>query len=216
MATTGYWSGVPLKPQARGYDAAYAGVPNWDIGRPQRAFVLLAEAGAIGHRVLEVGCGTGELSLFLARRGHEVLGIDFSPRAIAAARAKAKGRWIDAHFLVWDVLELDDLGLTVDTVVDSALLHCLDEEGRRRFVDGLGTVLTTGGRYLVQVDAKPDGTDITVPGVSRQEFRALFRPSNGWRIDFIAETTFERTFSRNLSFVAAMTRVGPGTSTGTG
>jgi len=41
----------------------YTTPPPWDIGRPQPAFVALAEAGAIRGRVLDVGCGTGELVL---------------------------------------------------------------------------------------------------------------------------------------------------------
>ena len=50
------------------FDAAYSGTPPWDIGRPQPAFLALAEAGALRGRVLDVGCGTGEHTLMAAGR----------------------------------------------------------------------------------------------------------------------------------------------------
>ncbi len=48
------------------FDALYAGTPPWDIGRPQPAFLALAQEGAIRGRVLDVGCGTGEHVLMAA------------------------------------------------------------------------------------------------------------------------------------------------------
>ena len=154
---------TPDRPIAHVYDAAYSGVPNWDIGRPQRAFVALAEAGLIEGPVLDVGCGTGELSLFLARRGHRVLGIDLSSLAIRQAKAKAEWRRISAKFLVWDALELPRLaagGLSFGTVVDCAMFHILGDAERDRFVAGLATVLRPGGRYCVLGDARRDPREV--------------------------------------------------------
>ena len=53
----------------------YAGQPRWEIGRPQKA--LLAVADRITGSVLDTGCGTGENALFFASRGQKVTGIDF-------------------------------------------------------------------------------------------------------------------------------------------
>ena len=46
----------------------------------------------ISGSVLDAGCGTGETALYLAGRGHAVVGIDFAPAAIARARVKAAAR----------------------------------------------------------------------------------------------------------------------------
>ncbi|HKN42760.1 MAG TPA: hypothetical protein VJW23_02465, partial [Propionibacteriaceae bacterium] len=52
------------------FNAMYdAGPPPWDIGRPQPAFLELADQGLLVGRVLDVGCGTGEHALMAAARG---------------------------------------------------------------------------------------------------------------------------------------------------
>ncbi len=63
-------------PDEPGFNHAYGGTPPWDISRPQAECVRLEESGEIRGSVLDVGCGTGEHVLYLARRGHEAWGID--------------------------------------------------------------------------------------------------------------------------------------------
>ncbi|MFC6785809.1 class I SAM-dependent methyltransferase [Halobaculum halobium] len=192
---------------AYGFDASYHhNVPNWDIGRPQRAFVALAEAGRIGRRVIEVGCGTGELSLFLARRGHKVLGVDVAPTAIRQAREKARWRRIPAHFLVWDALRLDALGVGADTVVDSAMLHCLGPMERRLSTEAIRRTLRPGGDYFLLCDARDDGVAPTWASLSRADLRALFRPDRGWELSFVSDTVFERRGTRNPAFLVGARR----------
>jgi hypothetical protein len=55
------------------FENLYARQPRWEIGRPQKA--LLAVADRITGSVLYAGCGTGENALFLASRGQKVTGI---------------------------------------------------------------------------------------------------------------------------------------------
>ena len=70
-------------PDRSTFESAYAGAAPWDIGRPQRALVEVADR--IAGSVLDAGCGTGENALFLAARGHKVTGIDFLAEPIARA-----------------------------------------------------------------------------------------------------------------------------------
>jgi SAM-dependent methyltransferase len=196
------------RPIAHVYDAAYAGVPNWDIGRPQRVFVRLAEAGLVRGPVLDVGCGTGELSLFLARRGHDVLGIDLSPLAIRQAREKARWRRIDARFLVWDAMDLPRLGtagFTFRTVVDSAMFHVLGDRERDRLVAGLGEVVPSGGLYCVLGDARSD--DRAIYGITPEEIRRRFGGTGGWEVAFAYETGFERRWSTNPAYFVGVRRL---------
>ena len=196
------------RPIAHVYDAAYAGVPNWDIGRPQRPFVRLAESGLVRGPVLDVGCGTGELSLFLARQGHDVLGIDLSPLAVRQAREKARWRRIDAHFLVWDALDLPRLGaagFAFRTVVDSAMFHVLGDRERDRFVEGLAEVVQSGGLYCVLGDARTG--DRAVYGITPGELRRRFGEAGGWEVAFAHGTGFERRWSANPAYFVGVRRL---------
>ena len=189
------------------YDAAYTGVPNWDIGRPQRPFVGLVEAGLVRSPVLDVGCGTGELAIYLARRGTDVLGIDLSARAIRQAREKARRRGVDTRFAVWDALRLDELaqrGLSFRTVLDSAMFHVLSDRERDIFVDGLATVLRSGGLYCVLGDARRDPR--SGYGLTPAELERRFA-GDDWEVVFAVETRFERRWSANLAYFVGVRRL---------
>ena len=89
-------------PDRSTFETAYTGQAPWDIGRPQQAF--LAVADRITGSVLDAGCGTGDNALFFGRRGHKVTGIDFLEEPIIRARRKASERGLTATFLVMDAL----------------------------------------------------------------------------------------------------------------
>jgi SAM-dependent methyltransferase len=90
------------------WDDSYAGLPPpWGIGRPQPAFVRLAETGMLIGALLDAGCGTGEHTILAALHGSRALGIDISPRAIEAGRRKAAERRVDANFVNWRDCEAD-------------------------------------------------------------------------------------------------------------
>ena len=79
--------------------------------------------------MLDLGCGTGELALALARRGHQVTGVDISQVAIDAARAKAAAEGLTVHFEVQDATRLSLPSAPFDSVFDSGLLHNLVRHG---------------------------------------------------------------------------------------
>jgi SAM-dependent methyltransferase len=175
----------------RSWDDAYAGdrPPPWDIGRPQPAFVRLADQGLLAGRVLDSGCGTGEHTLLAAAHGAEATGIDVSARAIELARAKAAGRELAVRFEAGDVLRLGDLGLTFDTVIDSGVFHVFSDEDRIRYVASVASVLRPGGRcYLICFSDRQPG-DAGPRRVSQDELRAAF--GDGWAITSIEAETFE-------------------------
>ena len=175
----------------RSWDDAYAmdRPPAWDIGRPQPAFLRLANRGLLAGRLLDSGCGTGEHTLLAAARGAEATGIDVSARAIELARAKAAERGSAARFETGDVLRLGDLGLTFDTVLDSGVFHVFSDEDRVRYVASLAAALRPGGYcYLMCFSDRQPG-DAGPRRVSQDELRAAF--GDGWAVTGIEAETFE-------------------------
>jgi ubiquinone/menaquinone biosynthesis C-methylase UbiE len=175
--------------EQRLFEQAYQGQPPWDTGRPQPAIVRLAEAGQITGSVLDVGCGTGEIVLDLAARGHDSWGVDFVPAAIERARAKAAQRGIAAQFVVGDALELDQLGRQFDTVIDCGLFHTFSDDERPRFVCSLAAVLRSGGtlHILCFSDQEP-GSD-GPRRIAREEIVEAY--GDGWRVRQIEPAVFD-------------------------
>jgi SAM-dependent methyltransferase len=173
------------------WDDSYAGsVPApWDIGKPQPAFVRLAERGLLTGQVLDAGCGTGEQALLAASSGADAMGVDVSPLAVERARAKAAARGIKARFEVADARELGDLGRSFEVIIDSGLFHVFDDDSRTRYVASLASVLRPGGRLYLMCfsDAQP-GT-VGPRRVSQDELRSAFSP--GWTVIEIKADTFE-------------------------
>ncbi len=174
-------------PDRSTFEGLYAGGAPWDIGRPQPAFIEVADQ--IRGAVLDSGCGTGDTALFLAARGHQVTGIDFLEGPIRQAQAKAAERGLSVRFLVKDALTLADWDERFDTVIDSGLFHTFPDEDRQRYVAGLARVLRPGGRlYLLCFSDAEPGTQ-GPRRVSRRELDEAFAP--GWVVESVQASRFE-------------------------
>lgn len=191
------------------FDAAYAGTPPWDIGRPQPAFLRLAETRAFRGRVLDVGCGTGEHALMAAALGLEATGIDASRSAIALAGRKAEDRGLAARFLVWDAFDLPALGVQFDTVLDSGLFHVFDNEDRARYVRSLRAAVVPDGRYFMLCFSDQLPGDVGPRRVSQDEIRGSF--SDGWEVLSIEGTTMDANFTTTgiPAWLSAIVRTTP-------
>ncbi len=178
------------EPASPSWDEAYArdAPAPWDIGRPQAAFVRLADSGLLRGRVLDSGCGTGEHALLAAARGADAVGIDISPLAIERARGKAAGRDVAARFEVGDVLSLGQLGMTFDAVIDSGVFHVFDDDSRARYVASLESALRLGGTCYLMCFSDCQPGDSGPRRVRQDELRAAFR--DGWTVASIAGETF--------------------------
>jgi SAM-dependent methyltransferase len=162
-------------PDRNTFETAYTGQAPWDIGRPQKAFLDVADQ--ITGSILDAGCGTGENALFFASRGQKVTGIDFLAEPISRAKAKTAERGVTATFHVMDALTVKDWSERFDNVIDSGLFHVFSDDDRRRYVEGLETVLKPGGRlFLLCFSDEEPGTH-GPRRVSRKELHDAFAES---------------------------------------
>jgi SAM-dependent methyltransferase len=184
-----------------------AATPPWDIGRPQAAFLQLAEAGELRGRVLDSGCGTGEHTLLAARLGLDATGIDTAAVAIETAQRKAEERGVHARFLVWNALDLGSLGQQFDTVLDCGLFHVFDDDDRRAYVQSLKAVTGPGARYFMLCFSEHQPGDFGPRRVTQDEIRASFE--QGWRVDSIEAAKLEVTMGPEgiLGWLARITRL---------
>ena len=79
------------------FENIYAGQAPWDIGKPQKAFIDVADQ--ITGSVLDAGCGTGETRPLLRRRGCKVTGIDFLEEPINTGEAEGSRAGRAGHVL---------------------------------------------------------------------------------------------------------------------
>jgi cyclopropane fatty-acyl-phospholipid synthase-like methyltransferase len=178
---------VTTIPDRSTFESMYAAGAPWDVGKPQRAFVVLADQ--IRGSVLDAGCGTGDIALFLAGRGNQVTGIDYLEEPIRRAKQKAAEQGLSANFLVKDATSLNEWSERFDNVVDSGLFHVFSNEDRKKYVAGLATVLKPGGRlFLMCFSDEEPGTE-GPRRVSKQELQDAF--ADGWQIESIEPSRFE-------------------------
>jgi SAM-dependent methyltransferase len=136
-------------------------------------------------RAIDLGCGRGQYTPELARRGWQAVGIDNIPRAIAAAK---RGDVSGATFVVGDVTDLApaDLG-TFDFFFDVGCFQGLSSE--QRLAEGRGvSALANPGATLLMLAFQPTRMRLLAGGVSRADVEAAFA---GWETLSVepAETT---------------------------
>jgi SAM-dependent methyltransferase len=184
-------------PDKSTFESLYAGQAPWDIGRPQKRFIDVADQ--IAGSVLDAGCGTGDNALFFAARGCKVTGLDFLEVPIQRAQRKAAGRGVQATFLVKDAMTLKDWSERFDNVIDSGLFHVFSNDDRSRYVEGLATILKPGGRLFLMCFSDEEPGTQGPRRVSANEIHAAF--AKGWVVESIEASRFEvRPDLKDFSF----------------
>ena len=151
----------------------------------------LEALGGISGEVLDIGCGLGDNAIFLASRGYSVTGLDGSRAAIEEARSRAAAAGVQVTFDVADATNLSGYDGRFDTVIDSALYHCLDDEGRQAYAAGLYRATRPGARLHLSCfsDGNVNGVIAPMGAVPEANIRDTLT-ANGWRIDFLGPTTY--------------------------
>lgn len=135
--------------------------PVSDIGRPQQPFI--DRAAEIHGPILDIGCGTGTLATYFARRGEHVSGIDFVEEAVERATAKARAAGLNIDFMVKDFFTIGSWNQTYQTIIDSGLFHIFagDEVRKAAHLDIVSNLLKDKGRLYILTCKKQSEFDAT-------------------------------------------------------
>ncbi|HUO40382.1 MAG TPA: class I SAM-dependent methyltransferase, partial [Mycobacterium sp.] len=180
------------------FDALYRGespaegvppmAPPWDINGPKENVIGWQSAGRIRGDVLDIGCGLGDNAIYLAQHGHPVTGLDISPTALSTAQQRAADAGVDVRFAVGDATKLEGYTDAFDTVIDSGMFHCLDEDGKRGYASALHRATRLSARLLLSCFCDSDsGGEDWRPVVSEATLREVFGGA-GWDIVSIEPT----------------------------
>jgi 2-polyprenyl-3-methyl-5-hydroxy-6-metoxy-1,4-benzoquinol methylase len=122
----------------------------WIYETPPAILIELINSGKIKPcKTIDLGCGTGNYAIYLARKGFTVTGIDISPTAITIAKRNADEKKVKCNFLIADVLaDLNELKHYYDFAYDWEVLHHIFPEKRQNYIKNVYNLLNPEGIYL--------------------------------------------------------------------
>ena len=125
----------------------------WDIGKPDFNLVeVLDQIFIQGCNALDIGCGTGDNSIWLAQKGFKTYGIDTSDIALEKARDKALRANVTCSFVNIDFLNQKVAGAPFGFAFDRGCFHSFSsEEDRNIFAQNVATHLGESGWWLTIV-----------------------------------------------------------------
>ena len=180
------------------FNDAYIGTPPWDIGKAQNAFKTVAKKNNIKGPIFEVGCGTGENSLFFAELGFDVTGIDAAPRAIVKASQKAKTRDLNekATFLNYDLFNLTEFDKKYNTIIDCGVFHMFNQQNRNLYQANIGKILNPGGKLFILAFSYLEPLGIgPSQRLTEEDYYSTFRTH--WKVLGFDQVNFETTIRKD-------------------
>ncbi len=144
----------------------------WDTGRPSSELQRVFSRNTIQPcRALELGCGTGTNSVWLAQQGFEVTGIDVAPLAVEQAEKRAHAAGVKVHFVVADVLHLPDLDGPFAFFFDRGCYHAVRRSAPEQYAPAVARQLASGGRGLILAGNAREPHDPGPPVVTEEQIR---------------------------------------------
>lgn len=151
----------------------------WNIDRPDYNLIHTVENEPIPvGNVIDVGCGTGDNAIWLAKQGFRVTGIDYSETAIEMAKVKAKKAGVVVTFLTFDILRNKIPGGPYSFAFDRGCYHSFDvKPERKKYAKKVSELLMPGGLWLSLMGNYDDGRlDIGPPKRSAEEIAGGVEP----------------------------------------
>ena len=122
----------------------------WELGKPRQVLVELIDKGIIKKgKALDLCCGAGTNTIYLAKKGFVVTAMGISSHAVEYARERAEKAEVKIKFLVENFLHLSFKDGEFDLVSDIGCFHHVKVKDRDVFIKGVHRVLKTGGTYFL-------------------------------------------------------------------
>ena len=132
------------------------------LGQARRLRTVTVDKALVksGDSVLDVGCGTGEVTLLAKTQARDgkVYGIDPAPEMIAVARRKATRKGLEVDFRVGVIEALPFPDSSFDVVTSSLMMHHLPEGLKVRGLSEVYRILKPGGCLLIADFMRPSGS----------------------------------------------------------
>lgn len=143
----------------------------WGTDEPQKELVEAIESGWFPEkrRIIDVGCGNGQLSRWLAERGFSVLGLDYSEVAIENCRSLCAGLSNEPIFKVADLCREDLRLKPAFSVVDRGCFHRTVAKLRPVFARNIARATVEGGHFLLLASTFKDPRVRNYGGVRSEE-----------------------------------------------
>jgi cyclopropane fatty-acyl-phospholipid synthase-like methyltransferase len=162
---------------AKRYELMYRiSKPRWDTGSVPAQVTQLASRKGKTRNAIDLGCGTGTHSIYLAQQGFSVIGIDISPTAIQRAQKKASDAGVKPEFIIHDVTRLDFLKGPFDIALDVGCFHGMNSAAQQRYALELTRLMQPGSTLLMWgMDPRKLGLVSLTPDEVEKTFTPGFR-----------------------------------------
>lgn len=112
-------------------------------------------------KVLDIGCGNGRNSLYLAKKQYEVHGIDFSQTSIEWAREKALESSLNVDFINISIFDFETPDNNYDYIYDAGCLHHIKPHRRNKYLSKISKMLKDDGYYALTCFNLKGGANIS-------------------------------------------------------
>lgn len=143
------------------FEWMYFRSPPWDSGIVPPEVVDFVSHHPPG-RAIDLGCGTGTNAIYLAKQGWQVVGVDFSGKALSKARRKSKSYGVKVDFIHDDVSVLSKVQGSFDLILDIGCFHSLSPSQKQNYLKRAGELLAPDGYFLLYgfINRPPNTTSI--------------------------------------------------------
>src|SRR5882724_9484680 len=134
---------------------------SWDVARYEAGHSYVWKFGEdlltvlnpqAGERIIDLGCGSGQLTEQIAASGAKVIGIDHSPEMVAQARINyPAARYPNLEFRLADAMSFD-VAVAVDAVFSNAALHWVKDQAAA--IAAIARALRPGGRFVAELGGR--------------------------------------------------------------